>query len=64
MTPEEADQLIEENVNDETVRVALMRTLQSLSGGMGANLGETVDNKTPSAAAMPLDAAAQDERPN
>lgn len=36
MSEQEADEFIAANVTDETTRVMLMRTLQSMSGGMGA----------------------------
>lgn len=36
MTSDEAQSLIEENVADETARMLEMRTLQAMSGGMGA----------------------------
>lgn len=36
MSDKEADEFIAENISDETARVSLMRSLQAMSGGMGA----------------------------
>jgi hypothetical protein len=36
MSDDEADEFIADNVTDETTRVSLMRTMQAMSGGMGA----------------------------
>jgi hypothetical protein len=47
MTPDEADAFIASNVTDETMRVALMRGLQSMSGSMGAATPDIPADGTP-----------------